>query len=206
MFRWIDHNKDWLFSGGGVVFLVGVWGLFKAGYRGWKQRRDVAVSSVNRRHVQYEKIMSKGLLETLPAFLLRPFIRPLTIASRVNIDLRGDTPIALSLSSEVPHLEMYFEITNLSQFDLVLDRMVVEVWFGQPTFTAAVLRRYLIPAGEITRNIYLRQTLTSQQREQIEQFKRPDQNRGSLHIVLGAYFESSLGGIEVSKSIERRTL
>jgi hypothetical protein len=166
----------------------------------------VAVSPVNRRHVQYEKIMSKGVLEKLPAFLLRPFIRPSTIASKVNIDLRGDTPIGLGLSAEVPHLGMYFEITNLSQFDLILDRMVVEVWFGQPTFTAAVLRRYLIPAGEITRNIYLRQTLTSEQREQIEQFKLPDQSRGSLHIMLDAYFESSLGGIEVSKNIERRTV
>ena len=194
MFRWIDHNKDWLFSGGGVVLLVGILGLLKTGYGRWKQSRDVVDSSVNgrhSRHVQYERIMSKGLMEILPAFLLRAFIKPSTIASRVRLDLRGNTPIGLSLSSEVPHVDMYFDITNLSRFDLVLDRMIVDVWFGQPTFTASILRRYLIPGGEITKDIYLRQTLTSAQRSQIQNFETPGQSRGQIHIRLTAYFEQN---------------
>src|SRR5437588_4150901 len=99
MFRWLGQNKDWLFSGGGVVLVVGLWGLLKAGYGRWKQSRDVGEPSINRRHAQYERIMSKGLVDTLPASLLRLFIRPSTIASKINVDLRGNTPIGLSLNA-----------------------------------------------------------------------------------------------------------
>ena len=206
MFRWINDNKDWLFQGGGVVLIVAVLGLLKTGYGRWKPRREVVDSTVNGRqphHAQYERIMSKGLVETFPAFLLKAFVKPSTIVSKVRLDLRGNTPIGLSLNSEVPHLDMYFDITNLSRFDLVLDRMIVEVWFGQPTFTASILRRYLIPGGEITKDIYLRQTLTSGQRSQIHNFETPGQSRGQIHIRLTAYLESALGRIEVTKDIER---
>ncbi len=204
MLRWIAGNKDWLFSGGGVVLLVAVGGLLKSGYNQWKQRREVAESNPGGRRVQYETIMGKGVVDKLPAFLLRPLVKPSQLASKVKIELRADTPIGLNLNTEVPHIEMYFEITNLSQFDLVLDRMLVEVWFGQPTFTAAILRRYLVPGGEITRNVYLRQALNSNQRDQINGFSDPDHNRGFIHILLTAYLESSLGRIEVARNIERR--
>jgi hypothetical protein len=147
--------------------------------------------------------MSKGLIEILPAFLLRSFIKPVTIASRVRLDLRGNTPISLSLSSEVPHIDMYFDITNLSRFDLVLDRMIVDVWFGQPTFTASILKRYLIPGGEITKDIYLRHMLTSEQRSQIQRFDKPAESQGQIYIRLTAYLESPLGVMEVAKDIER---
>jgi hypothetical protein len=147
--------------------------------------------------------MRKGLIDKLPSFVVRAFLKPERVASQINIDLRGNTPIGLSLNAEVPHLEMFFDVTNLSQLDLVLDRMLVEVWFGQPTFTSAVLRRYLLPGGEITRNIYLRYALTSGQRLQIENFEKADQGRGFIHIRLTAYFESTLGRIEVARDIER---
>jgi hypothetical protein len=203
MFRWIAHNKEWLFSGAGVAFFIAVWGLLKAGYGRWKQRRDV-VDPTSRSHpVKYERMMSKGLIERLPAFLLRVLIKPSEIASRVSVDLRGNTPIALGLNDQVPHINMYFDITNLSGFDLVLDRMIVEVWFGQPTFTTAILKRYLIPGGEITRDIYLRQPLTAEQRNQIQSFEQSEQSRGYIYVQLTAYFESTLGRIEVAKNIER---
>jgi hypothetical protein len=119
MFRLLNDNKEWLFSGGGVVLLVGIWGLFKAGYSRWKQKRDVADINAGR-HVQYERLMSKGITEKLPNFLLRAFIKPSVVSSKVRIELRGETPISLSLNAEVPHLDVFFEITNLSQFDLTL--------------------------------------------------------------------------------------
>jgi hypothetical protein len=139
MFRWLNENKE-LFSGGGVVLLVGIWGLFKAGYSRWKQKRDSADANVGV-HVQYERLMSKGVTEKVPSFLLRAFIKPSVVASKVRIELRGETPISLSLNAEVPHLDVFFEITNLSQIDLTLDRMLVEFWFGQPTFSNVVLRK-----------------------------------------------------------------
>lgn len=140
----------------------------------------------------------------LPPFLLRLLLNPQAVASKIQIDLRGENPIALTLSSEVPHVDLYFTITNLSRLDLVLDRLLVDVWFGQPTFTAPLLRRYPIPAGQITRDVFLRQMLSGAQRTQIEDFIDNEGLRGQIHLYLTAYLESNVGRIEVQTNIERR--
>jgi hypothetical protein len=207
VFRWLAENKEWLFSGLGLTVLSSLVGLLKFGVSRWKERRSSSTPSAidqGQTPVHYERVMRKTVVDKLPAFILRAFVRPEEVASKVNIDLRGDTPIGLGLNAAVPHIEMYFEITNLSQFDLVLDRLLVEVWFGQPTFTSAVLKRYLVPGGEITRNIFFRHALSAEQRGQIVEFEKADQSRGSIHIYLTAYLESSLGRIEVARNIERR--
>ncbi len=128
MLRWIAENKEWLFSGGGVVLLGALWWLLRSGYARWKQRRDVADSDVARRHVQYESVMRKGLIDKLPSFVLRAVLKPAQIASRINIDLRGNTPIGLSLNAEVPHIEIYFEITNLSHRFQFANNMLLETF------------------------------------------------------------------------------
>ncbi len=58
--------------------------------------------------------------------------------------LREENPIAMSPGASISLIDLYFEVTNLSPLDLVLDRMLVEVWFGQPTFNTTLLRRHLV--------------------------------------------------------------
>jgi hypothetical protein len=209
MLQWIAKNKEWLFSGLGLTILAILLWLLKSGYVHWKERRairGVGASDVEKQSIQYERIMRRRLVDKLPSFILRAALKPERVASQIHIGLCGESPIALSLNTDVPHIDLYFEITNLSPIDLVLDRLLIEFWFGQPTFTSAILRRYLIPSGEITKNIYFRHALSSPQRNQIENFQKPDQNHGSIHIHLTAYFESALGRVEVSHNIERRNL
>jgi len=206
MLRWITENKAWLFSGLGLAVLGSAWWALKFGYSHWRERRVLSTNAavgIERRPIQYERVMRKRIVDRLPSFILRAALKPERVVSQIHIALRGDTPIGLSLNNEVPHIDLYFEITNLSPLDLVLDRMLVELWFGQPTFSSAILRRYVVPSGEITKNIYLRSVLNSEQRSQIQSFERPDHSRGAIHIYLTAYFESAVGRVEVTQNIER---
>ena len=68
----------------------------------------------------------------IPGLLLRLFYSPGKVAKDVKINLRGELPINPSLNSSVPHLDLYLEITNLSNLNLVLDRILLDLWFGQP--------------------------------------------------------------------------
>jgi hypothetical protein len=122
------------------------------------------------------------------------------VAPQVKVKLRGKNPITLTLESQNPHVEMYFEITNLSDLQLTLDRLIIKVWFTQPTFVGAILERYKIPPREIVSDIYYWQALTSGQKAQIESCQS---SNGTIYIYLTAYFQSEIGIVEVENIIER---
>jgi hypothetical protein len=150
---------------------------------------------------------SRPLTSKLPGFLLRALYKPEAIESKVKLGLRSDAPASVYLSTgQIPYVELYFEVTNLAPIDLVLDRMLVEVWFGQPTFSTVFLRRQVIPAGDITDGLTVRQTLSSSQKAQIEAFQTSGVNAGAVHIYVTAYFESKLGRLSIQRSIERARL
>lgn len=128
------------------------------------------------------------------------------VRDRIRIGLREDAPGTISLDADLPLINLYFQVTNLSPVDLILDRMLVDVWFGQPTFSVAVLDRLDVPAGEITQGIHVRQVLAENQARQIEAFNAAAGRAGSLHIFVTAYFESRLGRFSVKHSIERPKL
>jgi hypothetical protein len=124
------------------------------------------------------------------------------------IALRDNAPGSVNLGNPIPSVDLYFQVTNLSPIDLVLDRALVDVWFGQPTFTAALLHRYSVPAGEITKGIHVRHMLADNQKAYIEAFEgaTPRGSTGRFHVYITAYFESKLGRFFVQSSIERDRL
>jgi hypothetical protein len=132
--------------------------------------------------------------------------KPDTVKSQVHIALRDNAPATISLTSPVPYVELYFQLTNLSAIDLVLDRMLVDVWFGQPTFEAAFLERYVIPAGDISDGIRVRHTLTESQKAYIAAFEASRGASGAVRIYIIAYFESKLGRVSVRQTVERGNL
>jgi hypothetical protein len=142
----------------------------------------------------------------LPGVFLRVLYSPEHVRDSVRIGLRENAPGQVYLNNLPPFVDLYFQITNLGPVDLVLDRAIVDVWFGQPTFSAAFLDRITIPAGEITDGIYLRQMLADNQKAQIEAFNQASRMGSRLHITITAYFESKLGRFSVRRSIERDML
>ncbi len=81
------------------------------------------------------------LLAKLPGWLLRRFMKPEKLASKLVLDLRSNAPGKLSDSGAVPQLELWLRITNHSAFPVVLDRVDLEVWLDQPFARAAVIER-----------------------------------------------------------------
>lgn len=201
LLNWLSNNIPWLFSGIGVVVII--WFGRKVQSR-WNERRTLSGQSLTSQGVWlpivHERIRANGMLSRLSSFLLRFVLKPEQIASNVHIRLRENNPITISLtgSVQVPCVDIYFEITNLNRVDLVLDRLLIDMWFGQPNFTGALLRRYPIPAGQITKNIYFRHELTSAQEEQIKR-SRSEDNSHTLHLT--GYFLSSAGMVEVKRRI-----
>jgi hypothetical protein len=67
------------------------------------------------------------------------------IADRIKIDLRNN-PVAIN-PGEVPTISIWFRITNMSPLNIVLDRLLIDFWIGQPTLYGMILKRYEIPKG-----------------------------------------------------------
>lgn len=200
MTDWFFANYAWLFSGAGLAALGAVWGIAKYGYHRWRETR-LARESMDLRLVDYAQVNRAPRRSWLPAFIRRAITKPEDVSSRIHIGLREEGGLHVSLGSEIPCIELYFQVTNLSTLDLILDRLLVDVWFGQPTLQAAVLDRYVIPAGEITKGMHLRHMLADNQRKQVEA-RTADRSRITISVV--AYFESEVGRVVVRKTIERQ--
>lgn len=145
-------------------------------------------------------------IDILPGFLLRLMYSPNKIARQVRIGLRSEKPICPNLTREVPDIDLYFEVTNLSNLNLVLERLLVDLWFGQPTLKGSLLRRYCISPRSVSQNICFNSDLTQAQCQYIDEFLNSQGGRGRIHLHATAYFESKVGVIEVEERFERGSL
>jgi len=139
--------------------------------------------------------------DSMPSFILSRLLPPDQIKQKIDINLRNDNPINFDFAAQNPNVDIWFEIVNRSSLNIVLDRLLIEVWFGQPTFSASVLHRYDIPRTEKVDNIRYWQNLTTDQIKLIKWCLST--TKGQVRIYLTAYFESKAGKIILRKDIER---
>jgi len=139
----------------------------------------------------------------IPAWLICYFYGPDKIAKLIDIDLRSNCPINFNLNADVPEISLYFYFNNRSPFDLILDRLLIELWIGQPVLNGVVLRRYVIPKGEWRDNIYFSCSLTSQQQNQIKKSCNGQLLSASISFSITVYLESKIGMVSVDKQIQR---
>ena len=147
-------------------------------------------------------VIEKALV-ILPRQLTGYFVSPQKIANQVYIDLRGENPIDISFGSDVPRIDIYFKISNMSLANIVLDRLLIDLWISQPTLQGAILERYDVPKRSIKEGVHFIDQLTIPQQEQIK--KRVDGKLLSVPVKVHvkAYFESKVGLICVEKRLER---
>lgn len=143
------------------------------------------------------------VISVIPGLLLRLFYSPGKVASDVIITLRGELPINPSLNSSVPHLDLYLEITNLSNLNLIVDRVLLDLWFGQPVLQGAILERYRISSRSSETQLFFRTDLTSKQIDQIKPYLTDSPPSGCISLSITAYFDSKIGIIEVKRTFER---
>ena len=155
--------------------------------------------------------ISAKVLETvlvnLPRWLISYFISPQKIADKVNIDLRSNNPIDISFGSDVPNIQIYFKISNMSLFNLVLDRLlIVDLWIGQPTLHGAILERHDVPKSDIKDDVYFIEQLSSPQQEQIKKHVSNNFLSVPVKFHVKAYFESKIGLIYVENRFEQSNI
>jgi hypothetical protein len=144
------------------------------------------------------------LLDIVPKWLARCFISSQKIANQIEIDLRRITPINISFGTDIPSLTLYFRISNLSHVDLVLDRLLINLWVGQPTLQGAILVRYDVPKRSSREDVYFNTQLTVPQQEQIRKHVNGQVLSVPVTINVQAYFDSKAGLVYVEKKFEHR--
>ena len=145
----------------------------------------------------------RQVLGKLPGWLIRYFYKPDKIANFIDINLRSNGSINLHFGMEVPEIVLYFQVYNRSPFTITLDRLLIDLWVGQPTLKGAILKRYVIPKGESLNDIYFSCPLTSQQQKQIRDRCNGQLLTVPISLTITAYLESKVGLICLEKSIER---
>ena len=143
-------------------------------------------------------------ISIIPGLLLRLFYNPRKVAGEVKINLRGEKPINPSLSRGVPHVDIYLEVTNLTNLRLELDRMVLDLWFGQPCLQGFILERYQIPPRSAGNKIFFHSDLTTKQIEQIKPYLTESPPSGDISLSILSYFITKVGTVEVKQRFERR--
>ena len=145
--------------------------------------------------------LEKGL-ERTPKFILSRLLPAEKLKGKIDIDLRAENPIDINTAKMVPSIALWFEVVNRSSLNLTLEKVLLEVWLGQPTFAGAILQSIVVPRAERVKDIRFWQDLSSAQVEQYEWFKKT--NQMEITIYLKAYFVSKIGTIVLEKPIKRQ--
>ena len=145
--------------------------------------------------------LAAKVLAWLPGWLLRRVLTPGGLADRISVDLRGNAPGSISANGSVPQLDLWFRITNHSAFPVVLDRLDLEVWYGQPFARLSSIERRMIPAHADMETLRVTEYLSG---TQLAYLKRAQESKPDFVVQTRGYFTSKLGWTGVSKSIARR--
>ncbi len=84
---------------------------------------------------------------------------PVDFSRSIRLRLREPDAITFDLHT-VPSVRIDFEVINRSDVDLVLDRIVLTLWNGQPVLQGVMAHRYPIPPNETTSTIFFAGMLT----------------------------------------------
>jgi hypothetical protein len=148
------------------------------------------------------KAISSWMIETglsfLPGKISRRLYLPQKVAAQINIDLRGNEPIVISLGSEISTMSLWLKISNLSPFHLVLDRMLIDFRVSQPILYGLMLNRYDIPKKGHC-EVFFRDVLSGAQQLQIRKHINQNNLIPEIRISVNAYFDSDIGQIFVHK-------
>jgi hypothetical protein len=121
---------------------------------------------------------------------------------RVTVGLRDEHAVAAQLQNAVPAISVWFMVSNHSNEDLMLDRIVLSVWAGQPVVHGVMAHRTPVPRPETVNIIYFEDMLTPAAVDQIRKCMQAVRSgaaggQGQYRIHGRAYFESAQGGFAI---------
>ncbi len=143
------------------------------------------------------------IVARLPGLIVRRFLAPERLASRVRVDLRSNGPGEFFLGGAIPTLRLWFTVKNWSAFPVVLDRMSFEICADQLVCTGVIVDRIAVPGpGETEHRPHFLTCLSS---AQMAQLRRQPPTNGTVRLTVHgcAYFWSKLGWFSKDLNIER---
>jgi hypothetical protein len=123
---------------------------------------------------------------------------PGDVHRRVMVGLHDEHAVEARLQNAVPAISVCFVVSNHSNLDLVLDRIVLSVWAGQPVLNGVMAHRTPVPRHETVNTIYFEDMLTQADVDQIRKCMEAVRSgtpggQGQYRIHGRAYFESAHG-------------
>lgn len=139
-------------------------------------------------------------IDKSPGWFARRTFHP----DQVVVDLRRQRPVDISFGRTVPRIEVAFRIDNRSHVDLVLERLVFDLWVGQPILNGVVWQRHEVPKHQDREDVFFWAPLIPSQVEQVrQQVKNGMIEETNLEVT--AYFESRIGLVTVEGRRLRQT-
>lgn len=178
----------------GLFFLAGGcltgWGL-------WAIAGSEVVRLVRRRWQRPQRAAPDVADDVAAATSLRP---------DVEVRLRGGDPIVVDVNSTVPNVSIWFEVISHYAIDAVLEKIVLQLWAGQPVLSSTMDHRHDIPAHSTVPNVWFSGELTPGAVERIRQEMAKRGPRGKYTVHGTAYFSSINGTFEVQLLNQERQI
>lgn len=143
------------------------------------------------------------VINILPGFVLRILVRPAHISRDLEIDLRSTTPLQVRLDKEIPDLSIWLRFTNKSAIPILVDRVLFEVWFGQPYVEGAMLKLVEIRSKQTLGDVQLSIKLSGVQDQAIRNwYAQTEVSRARVNIYLNLFCDCKVGRFMVSTQKE----
>lgn len=146
----------------------------------------------------------KWFIPLLPKWLLIRIYPHKKILDEIDIDLDSNDGAEIYFSSSISTLNLNFNISNMTALNLIIDRIIIDIWIDQPIEKGVILERYQLSRYSKKKEIRYRAFLSNAQKEHINfSLKRANDGTVRLMLYLLVYFESKIGIIEKNKEIRR---
>jgi len=122
-----------------------------------------------------------------------------SLGRNLEIDIRSKNSIIFDLNTSVPNVNVWLRFTNKNPLNIVVDRVVVDLWIGQPLLEGAIFNKIELKPLETNNSVRFNSTLNEHQKSYL--LSRIEavgtENLVSLNRLI-VYCQSKLGLFERS--------
>lgn len=138
----------------------------------------------------------------LPPIMLKRFFSTKKVEQEIGIDWSSKQAARIGLNASCPNIEISLRIENRSLVPVILDRMIVQVWIGQPFIEA--INAYRMPIGarkNIDQHI-TREYLSENQIKAFASYLNGKQLKERLSVSADLFFDCDVGSFHLRKHLD----
>lgn len=89
-------------------------------------------------------VASSKILHKAPPYLAKKIYSESEFKKHIDIDVQSSNPINISLNRDIPEISIYLKITNMSPFDVRLNRAVFSLWINSDSGSQPLFNHFWI--------------------------------------------------------------